>query len=44
MDLEHHQDFDRALLKSIFTQNGYKLLVDKRFELGLNILYVFEKQ
>jgi hypothetical protein len=44
MDLEHHQDFDRELLKTIFITNGYDLIVDKRFELGLNILYVFEKK
>ena len=44
MDLEHHQDFDRSLLKDIFILGGYKLVVEKRFELGLNNLFVFEKQ
>ena len=44
MDLENHQDFDRSLIKTIFTANGYNLIKEKRFELGLNILYVFEKQ
>ena len=44
MDLEHHQDFDRSALIKIFTNANYKLIVNKRFELGLNILYVFEKQ
>jgi len=43
MDLEHHQDFERPIIKKLFTENGYKLIADKRFELGLNILYVFEK-
>lgn len=44
MDLEHHQDFDRNYLKTIFTENGYNLIVEKKFELGLNLLFVFEKQ
>jgi 2-polyprenyl-3-methyl-5-hydroxy-6-metoxy-1,4-benzoquinol methylase len=44
MDLEHHQDFERSLIKNIFTNNGFSLIKDKRFEFGLNILYVFEKQ
>jgi hypothetical protein len=44
MDLEHHQDFEREEIKTIFTRNGYTLIKEKRFELGLNILYVFEKQ
>lgn len=43
MDLEHHQDFERSVIKDIFTKNGFKLIKEKRFELGLNILYVFEK-
>ena len=43
MDLVHHQDFERSLIRTIFTQNGYTLVKEKRFELGLNILYVFEK-
>ncbi len=44
MDLEHHQDFERSLIKDIFKKNGFILLKEKRFEFGLNILYVFEKQ
>lgn len=44
MDLEHHQDYDRSELIKIFTDNNFKLIVNKRFELGLNIIYVFEKQ
>jgi 2-polyprenyl-3-methyl-5-hydroxy-6-metoxy-1,4-benzoquinol methylase len=43
MDLIHHQDFERSIIKTIFTTNGYTLIKEKRFELGLNILYVFEK-
>lgn len=43
MDLEHHQDFERDIIKTIFCNNGYRLLCERRFELGLNILYVFEK-
>lgn len=44
MDLIHHQDFERSLIKEIFTSNGYNLVAEKRFELGLNLLYVFEKK
>ncbi len=44
MDIEHHQDFDRELIKDIFIQNNFILIKEKRFELGLNILYVFEKE
>jgi 2-polyprenyl-3-methyl-5-hydroxy-6-metoxy-1,4-benzoquinol methylase len=44
MDLENHQDFERSLIRTIFTDNGYNLIKEKSFELGLNILYVFEKQ
>ena len=43
MDLVHHQDFERSIIKTLFTQNGYGLVTEKRFELGLNILFVFEK-
>jgi cyclopropane fatty-acyl-phospholipid synthase-like methyltransferase len=43
MDLEHHQDFERSIIKTIFTENGFNLLKEKKFELGLNTLYVFEK-
>jgi len=43
MDLKHHQDFERSIIKTIFTKNGFKLLKEKTFELGLNMLYVFEK-
>jgi cyclopropane fatty-acyl-phospholipid synthase-like methyltransferase len=43
MDLEHHQDFERSIIKTIFTENGFSLLKEKKFELGLNTLYVFEK-
>lgn len=43
MDLVHHQDFERSLIKDIFLKNGFDLIKEKRFELGLNILYVFEK-
>lgn len=43
MDLIHHQDFERSLIKNIFIQNGYTMIKEKRFELGLNLLYVFEK-
>ncbi|HBK83477.1 MAG TPA: hypothetical protein DDZ41_07750 [Flavobacterium sp.] len=43
MDVHNHQDFDRELIKEIFISNGFKLLVEKKFQLGLNNLYVFEK-
>lgn len=43
MDLIHHQDFERRLIQEIFIANGYTLIAEKRFELGLNLLYVFEK-
>jgi len=44
MDLENHQDFERSEIKTIFEQNGFHLLKEKTFELGLNTLYVFEKR
>lgn len=44
MDLIHHQNFERSLIKEIFMANGYTLIAEKRFELGLNLLYVFEKK
>lgn len=43
MDIEHHQDFDRELIKDIFLANGFQLLVEKKFQLGLNNVFVFEK-
>lgn len=43
MDLEHHQDFDRNVLKEMFISNGYHLLHEYRFEMGLNLVFVFEK-
>lgn len=43
MDLKHHQDYERALIKDIFIKGGYGILAEKKFELGLNLLYVFEK-
>jgi 2-polyprenyl-3-methyl-5-hydroxy-6-metoxy-1,4-benzoquinol methylase len=42
MDLEHHQDFERNKIKKIFLNQGYSLISEKKFELGLNNLYVFE--
>lgn len=44
MDLENHQEFDRNSIIDIFTNNGFKLIVNKKFEFGLNFLFVFEKQ
>ncbi|RAR75333.1 SAM-dependent methyltransferase [Flavobacterium aciduliphilum] len=44
MDLEHHQDFERSLIKTIFTAHDFKLMKEKKFEFGLNTLYVFEKK
>jgi len=43
MDLEHHQDFERNEIKRIFLNQGYSLISEKKFELGLNNLYVFEQ-
>ncbi len=43
MDIDNHQDFDRNLLKTIFIKNGYNLIKEYRFELGLNMAFVFEK-
>jgi len=44
MDLENHQDFDRSILKKSFTENGFQCLVEKKFEFGLNTLYVFQME
>ena len=43
MDIDNHQDFNRNLLKTIFIKNGYNLIKEYRFELGLNMAFVFEK-
>lgn len=43
MDVHNHQEFDRNLIQENFIANGYTLIAKKRFELGLNHLYVFEK-
>lgn len=43
MEVNQHQKFDRSLIVHYFTTHGYQLIHAKRFELGLNQLYVFEK-
>jgi len=43
MDLGNHQDFPRKKIIESFTRQGYSLVVRKKFELGLNNLFVFRK-
>lgn len=42
-DLEGHHGFDVNQTEQIFVDAGFRLVVQRTFELGLNRLYVFEK-
>ena len=44
MSAEEHHGFDPRVTPDLFRAAGLELLVQRRFELGLNRLYVFEKR
>lgn len=43
MSLEQHNGFDARLTPSFFTPAGFRLHCARRFQLGLNCLFVFSK-
>lgn len=43
MHLEQHHGFDPALVLPAFRRAGFHLLLHRRFQLGLNNLFVFQK-
>lgn len=43
MDAEAHHGFDVGTLVPVFRAAGFSLLASRRFQLGLNHLFVFEK-
>jgi hypothetical protein len=43
MSLEQHHGFDPGVLPGEFARHQFSLLVWKRFQLGLNNLFVFER-
>ena len=44
MSLEEHHGFNPGELPSIFLSEGFKIIARRKFQLGLNNLFVFEKQ
>ncbi|MDR2862737.1 MAG: class I SAM-dependent methyltransferase [Puniceicoccales bacterium] len=44
MSLEEHYGFQPSNTPQIFAEPGFRLLLHKRFQLGLNHLFVFEKR
>lgn len=42
--VEEHHDFDPSGVRSLFESSGFSLLSHKKFQLGLNNLYVFNKR
>ena len=44
MSLEQHRGLEPSQVPGAFIGNSFSLLVHKRFQLGLNHLYVFEKE
>lgn len=44
MSLEEHHGFDVKNTKSIFENNGFELIHNSTFQLGLNNLFVFKKK
>ena len=45
MDVDAHYGYDYTETEKIFTENGFlKLIKHQKFQLGLNNLFVFEKQ
>jgi 2-polyprenyl-3-methyl-5-hydroxy-6-metoxy-1,4-benzoquinol methylase len=43
MEFEQHHGYDTDLTIPLFKQNGFELLTHKKFQLGLNNLFVFRK-
>jgi 2-polyprenyl-3-methyl-5-hydroxy-6-metoxy-1,4-benzoquinol methylase len=43
METEEHHGFDVAATAPIFEAAGFRTIVDRRFQLGLNRLFVFER-
>ena len=43
MSVEEHYGFDPARTEAIFAPPDFRLVERRRFQLGLNNLYVFEK-
>ena len=43
MSLEQHHGFDARSTPKIFEPGGFELIVDKRFQLGFNNLFVFRR-
>ena len=43
MSLDEHHGFQPHKLTGIFLQEGFRLMAKRRFQLGLNNLFVFEK-
>jgi hypothetical protein len=43
MALHEHHELDPRAIPEAFTSAGMRLLVERRFQLGLNNLFVFER-
>jgi SAM-dependent methyltransferase len=43
METEQHHGFDTATTVAVFERAGFRTLCDRRFQLGLNRLFVFER-
>lgn len=43
MQLEEHFGFDTSAIPKLFTNAGFELVMHKKFQFGLNNLYVFKK-
>ena len=43
MSIEEHHGFDASLVPSLLSSRAIELVVHRRFELGMNNLYVFKK-
>ena len=43
METEQHHGFDSSTTVAVFERAGFRTLVDRRFQLGLNRVFVFER-
>ena len=43
MSLEEHHEFDVSRVPALFSQGGFRLVAAKKFQLGLNNLFVFRR-